>query len=71
ISMVPHYILYAKHKDKQIILSHVLGLAIFILSTLVLIFNRVQVAVAYGLCCAFLSILIAKVFFSFEKNRSV
>ncbi|MDT8105738.1 oligosaccharide translocase Wzx, partial [Acinetobacter baumannii] len=61
VSMVPHYILYAKHRDKQIVLSHILGLAIFILSTLVLIFNKVQVAVAYGLCCAFLSILIAKV----------
>lgn len=53
VSMVPHYILYAKHRDKQIVLSHILGLAIFILSTLVLIFNKVQVAVAYGLCCAF------------------
>lgn len=69
ISMVPHYILYAKHKDMKIIISHVIGLGVFILSTLAFIAGGVPVAVAYGLCCAFISILIIKAIFSFEKDQ--
>lgn len=69
ISMVPHYILYAKHKDTKIIASHILGLGVFVLSTLVFIAWGVSVAVAYGLCCAFISILIIKVIFSLKKDQ--
>lgn len=69
ISMVPHYILYAKHKDTKIIVSHILGLGVFALSTLAFIAWGVSVAVAYGLCCAFISILIIKVIFSLEKDQ--
>lgn len=69
ISMVPHYILYAKHKDTKIVVSHILGLGIFALSTLAFIAWGVSVAVAYGLCCAFISILLIKVIFSLEKDQ--
>lgn len=69
LSMIPHYILYAKRKDNLIIISHILGLVIFVLSTLVLIYYGVSVSVAYGVCSAFLSIFIIKLFFSLGRNR--
>lgn len=65
-SMIPHYILYAFNRDKLIIFSHMLGLLIFILSSLLFIYNRVPVAIAYGVCCSFFAILIAKIFFSLK-----
>ena len=69
MGMVPHYVLYAKHKDMKIITSHVIGLGVFVLGTLAFIAGGVSVAVAYGLCCAFISILIIKVIFSLEKDQ--
>ena len=63
-SMIPHYILYACNRDKLIIFSHILGLLVFILSSLLFIYNHVPIAIAYGVCCAFFAIFIAKIFFS-------
>lgn len=68
ISMIPHYILYAKHRDRQIVISHIIGLSVFIISTIFFVHNNIPVAVAYGLVCSFLSILIAKVIFSFSAD---
>ncbi|MGQ1606914.1 hypothetical protein ACT438_14425 [Acinetobacter baumannii] len=69
VAMIPHYILYAKHQDKKIVIAHIFGLCIFILSTLLFIYNNVEVAVAYGIFCSFLSILLVKIVFVIWKIR--
>ncbi|MCT9167226.1 hypothetical protein B9X71_14020 [Acinetobacter baumannii] len=69
IGMIPHYILYSKHQDKQIVITHIWGLCVFILSTLLFIYNNVEVAVAYGILSSFLFILFLKVVFVIWKVR--
>lgn len=62
MSMVPHYGLYAKRKDKQIIYSHILGLAVFIVTAALLSGQFPVLAIPFSLCTAFFSILIWKSF---------
>lgn len=57
LGMIPHYALYAQSLDKQIILSHVLSLPIFVLSVGLLAAWLGGIAVPVGLCIAFFFIL--------------
>ncbi|MCJ1879734.1 lipopolysaccharide biosynthesis protein [Pseudomonas nitroreducens] len=59
-SMIPHYCLYAQGKDRAIILSHIIGCPVFLLSTWVLSSIFSYMAVSISLCIAFLIILIIK-----------
>lgn len=59
--MIPHYWLYAQGKDRAIIFSHLLGCAVFLLSTWILSSPFTYMAVPISLCIAFLAILIIKI----------
>lgn len=56
IGMVPHYALYAQSLDRPLLQAHVLGLAVFVLVT-VLSLPAGGMAVLYGLGAAFVAIL--------------
>lgn len=58
LGLVPHYALYAQGKDKAIILSHVMALAVFIGSAFMLSQNSGSVAVPQALTIAFFCIFI-------------
>lgn len=60
ISMIPHYALYARNFDRPIILSHIVGLCVFVAATWLMSRNGSVVAVPIGLNFAFLSILLIK-----------
>lgn len=60
LSMIPHYWLYAQGKDRTIILSHLLGCAVFLLSTWLLTPTLSYMAIPISLCTAFMVILIFK-----------
>lgn len=60
LGMVPHYCLYAQGKDRAIILSHLLGCAVFLLCTWALSSTLSYMAVPISLCIAFLAILTVK-----------
>jgi O-antigen/teichoic acid export membrane protein len=60
LGMIPHYWLYAQGKDRAIILSHLLGFFIFLLSTWLLSQFISYLAVPVSLCAAFLTILVFK-----------
>lgn len=59
-SMIPHYGLYAKSRDMPIILSHLIGLAAFILFTWILSSSLSVLAVPIGLLISFTVILVWK-----------
>lgn len=69
LSMIPHYILYAKSKDSKIVLSHIFSLIVFVISTLIIVYNQMPVAVAYGLLCTFVFMFFIKSFFSLKEIR--
>jgi O-antigen/teichoic acid export membrane protein len=58
--MIPHYGLYARGQDRAIIGAHVLGLAVFVISTYVLTAHAGVLAVAWSLCIAFTFIFVWK-----------
>lgn len=69
LSMIPHYILYAKNQDRKIVISHVSSLIVFVTSTLMIVYNQIPVAVAYGLVCTFVFMFFIKSFFSLKEIR--
>lgn len=69
LSMIPHYILYAKKEDRKIIISHFSSLIVFVISTLIIVYNEIPVAIAYGLCCTFIFMFFIKSFFSLKEIR--
>lgn len=62
ISMIPHYGLYARRKDRPIIFSHLASLPIFFLASLALIPLLGIAAVPAAMALAFLFLLLAKLF---------
>lgn len=58
LSMVPHYMLYAMGRDKCIVLSHVLGLSVFVVCSLTL--GRSELTIPYALCIAFTMVFLLK-----------
>ncbi|MCY1275188.1 hypothetical protein D9M70_238240 [compost metagenome] len=60
LGMIPHYALYALGRDKTIILSHLLSLPIFALTTWALSFHSKTLAVPGALLGTFIFILIWK-----------
>lgn len=60
VSMIPHYGLYARRKDRPIIFSHLASLPIFFLATLALIPLLGIAAVPAAMALAFLFLLLAK-----------
>lgn len=58
LSMVPHYILYAMGRDKCIVLSHVLGVFVFVVCSFSL--NRSELTIPYALCIAFTMVFLLK-----------
>lgn len=60
ISMIPHYILYAKNYDKAIVFSHVVSLFVFILFTIVLVEMAVSLAIVYSILISYLFLLLVK-----------
>ena len=56
LGMIPHYGLYAQHRDRVLVLSHWLGAVVFCLSTWALSLAWPVFAVPVGLCAAFASI---------------
>ncbi len=60
ISMVPHYALYANGRDRSILVSHIGGLAVFLVSTWVAAKFDPGLAVPIGLASSFLFILLWK-----------
>ena len=60
VSMIPHYGLYARRKDRPIILCHLASLPIFFLATLALIPLFGIAAVPAAMALAFLFLLLAK-----------
>lgn len=69
LSMIPHYILYTKNKDKKIIFSHIFGMIVFLGSALLFVYNGVSVSVAYSLIFSFLTIFLLKLFLSLKEIR--
>lgn len=57
VSMIPHYGLYAQGYDRQILISHIASLQIFILATWALSIAYAHLAVPFGLCISFLFML--------------
>ncbi|OPK10882.1 lipopolysaccharide biosynthesis protein [Pseudomonas sp. VI4.1] len=66
ISMIPHYGLYAKGKDRQIIISHICGFIVFSGSTPLYLGISRELAVPFGLCTAFSLVFLIK-FISYRK----
>lgn len=60
ISMIPHYGLYSKGKDRPIIFSHAFGFVVFVISTFLISFVDEISAVPMGLVLSFSFILLAK-----------
>jgi len=60
ISMIPHYGLYARHRDKPIIASHLASLPIFFVSVYLLNSGLGEAAVPAAMAIAFLFLLIVK-----------
>ena len=60
-SMVPHVGLYAKHYDKAILYSQVLGLLVFFIGCFIGIPMFGAIAVVWAMCVSFLVILVWKV----------
>lgn len=60
IGMVPHYALYAQGHDRPIIRSHIASLLVFIPATWLFSLHWPLLAVPFGLCSAFLLILLWK-----------
>lgn len=57
LGMIPHYGLYAQSEDKPIVRSHIISLAIFVVSTAALSTWLGGLAIPIGLCIAFFFIL--------------
>lgn len=57
LGMIPHYALYAQSLDRPIIVSHVLGLVMFVATAALLSPWLNSLAIPLGLCFAFLFIL--------------
>lgn len=57
VGMIPHYGLYARGKDKALIVAHVAGFVVFLASTAVLAPVTSALAVPFGLIAAFVFIL--------------
>ena len=60
VSMIPHYGLYARRKDRPIIFSHLASLPLFLIATLALIPLLGHAAVPAAMAAAFLFLLLAK-----------
>ncbi|MBC7180623.1 MAG: hypothetical protein H5U14_11140 [Roseovarius sp.] len=60
IGLIPHYGLYARGRDKPIILSHLAALGAFVAATWLLSASHAALAVPIGLNVAFVVILIWK-----------
>jgi len=60
LSMVPHYALYAQGHDRLILISHVLGFSVFVLSAWWFSGFYREMAVPFSLVLAFLSIFLMK-----------
>lgn len=63
VSMIPHYALYAKGINKHIVISHILGLIMFLISVPTVSYFESISAVPIALIFSFLFILIYKLFF--------
>lgn len=57
VSMVPHYGLYARGKDKPLVISHLAGFVVFVFATAGFSRFATELAVPYGLISAFSFIL--------------
>ncbi|WP_273426599.1 hypothetical protein [Marinobacter sp.] len=62
VGMIPHYGLYARGKDKALIVAHIAGFVVFLASTAALAPVTGELAVPYGLSAAFLFMLAWKSF---------
>jgi O-antigen/teichoic acid export membrane protein len=69
LSLIPHYGLYAMGKDRQIIVSQVVALGIFVAATSVLVRTGTPYAVPQGLCCAFGAVLAWKMIAYFRNAK--
>ena len=63
VSMVPHYALYARKQDRQIIISHFLSLPIFVTGVYLYDGHLGEAAIPAAMASAFLFILITKAIF--------
>lgn len=70
IGMVPHYGLYAQHRDRSIVHSHIAGAAFFVPMTWLVSLLWPNLAVPIGLCCAFGLILVWKALAYFRLTPS-
>lgn len=68
LSMVPHYILYAKDLDRKILLSHVIGLVVFFLGSAVAVFKNDPNFILYSLVVSMLSLLSIKSLFALRNS---
>lgn len=62
VGMIPHYGLYARGKDKALIVAHIAGFLVFLASTAALAPVVAELAVPFGLTAAFLFMLAWKSF---------
>lgn len=60
VSMVPHYVLYAQNKDKEIVMSHFVTLLVFLLVLFSVTFVNPIYIVPLSLCLAFAVLLLLK-----------
>lgn len=63
MSMIPHYALYAKGINKHIVISHILGFIVFLISIPTISYFDTMSAIPIALIFSFLFILIYKLFF--------
>ncbi|WP_168379949.1 lipopolysaccharide biosynthesis protein [Acinetobacter indicus] len=60
LSMIPHYILYAKSFDKAIVFSHAVSLLVFILFAIVFVEMAVSLSIVYSVLISYLFLFLVK-----------
>lgn len=66
VSMIPHYVLYAKNLDNKILLSHAVSLCVFIVGCLISIKYESVEFVYFTLIFSMLTICVVKSWYAFE-----
>lgn len=68
-SMIPHYVLYARGKDRFILVTHILSLVIFVLSVVIVKDYDNVMAVPFAIVMGFVVSLIAKSVYALNLYR--
>lgn len=71
LSFIPHYALFALRKDRVLMLSHILGLSVFVIALTFVKYNDVMMGVALSLVAGVSSIFLVKSFVFHNYFRKI